>query len=571
MSAKNKLLILGMSCLISAPLFSQNVYLELNLNNQSVHERIRSPRSKSQLELFRVIDRASKDKRIGGIILNMSGFSAGQEFLWELRSALQEFKSHNKKICAFISAANLDLYCLASVADKIVMDEQGVLNMTGYVWGRGYVQHSLEKLGIGIRELRYLEFKSASEMFTRDSISDADRIQYGEWLDDIYMVTKETITKARSLSSEEFDDLINKDFLYSPKSAHNKGLVDRLGREEAIIETLKEIEGADVKYFVHYGDNRSSLVDSKTHYGPAKAGGLFSTPPVIAVVYANGQTDMEQGMAARNLAKIIRKISERRRVKAIVVRIDSPGGSAEAADYIAEAIKFAQKKIPVVVSMGSVAASGGYWAAIYANQIIASPYTLTGSIGVIGSWIYDNGLNTKLGFTVDVMQRGEHADLGSGFILPRRDLNQIEEERYKEYLMDMYGDFTAKVATGRKMDIDQVESVAQGRVFSGLGALNAGLIDSIGGLADAVSIAKKLAEIPENKKVAYNEFPKPTFWDKLILRMPMTSVNVNNNFSAASGLLLDLFLPAQVTEDILYRILHNGQVMPILPVDFTAR
>jgi protease-4 len=565
---------------MARPLFSQNIFLELNLNNQSVQNMMRSVRPKPTLELFRVIERAGNDKQISGIILNITSFQEGQDVLWELRSALEKFKSKGKKVCAFISAADLDLYCLATVADKIVMDEQGTLMLLGYAWGRAYVQHSLEKLGIGVRELRYLEYKSAAETYTRDSLSEADRRQYGEILDDVMTVTRNTVTKARSWTTDEFNSIINNEFLFSAKGALAQKLVDATGRKEAVVEAVKEISGGkNTGTFAIYGDSDTSLTGSKYFYGPDKPG-IFSRPPIIAVVYANGATDMEQGMAARTLARTIREESEKKRVKAMVIRINSPGGSAEAADYIAEAIKDARKKIPVVVSMGTVAASGGYWASMTANHIIASPVTLTGSIGVISSWFYDNGLNDKLGFNVDTMQRGNHADLLTGMILPRRDLNPVEEARYKEFILDMYGDFTAKVAANRNMDIERVESLAQGRVFSGIGAFNSGLIDSIGGLDDAINIARNLAKIPEGGKVAYKEFPKPKFMDKLLERfLAMGSflgkIKSGNNATtpAASSattvalFVADLFLPTPLLEDVRYRITHNGRVMPILPLN----
>jgi protease-4 len=281
---------------------------------------------------------------------------------------------------------------------------------------------------------------------------------------------------------------------------------------------------------------------------------------------------MEQGIAARNIANTIKEVSENRRVKAIVIRINSPGGSAEAADYIAEAIKKAKEKVPVVVSMGSVAASGGYWASMCATRVIASPVTLTGSIGVIGSWFYDKGLNNKLGLTLDTMQRGPHADLMSGVILPHRNLRQEEEARYREYILDLYGSFTAKVAAYRGMDLERVESLAQGRVYSGLGAFNSGLIDGIGGLDDAIKIARELAGIPEDKKVAYGEFPKPKFFDKMMDQLSRqvsrsTTSTVTGAAFAAAAFAADLFLPPQMLEDLRFRIAHNGQVMPILPLD----
>jgi protease-4 len=566
MKLNAKLLVFGACLLMTRPLFAQNIFLELNLNSQRRQNIARSMRSKSSLELLRVIEQAGNDRKIAGIILNISACQEGRETLWELRNALEKFKAKGKKVCAFISGADLDLYCLAAVGDKIVMDDQGVLMLTGYVWGRGYVKHSLEKLGIGAREMRYLKFKSAAETYTRDSMSEADRTQYGEILDDMTQLARDTLYTSRSWNTGEFDRIINNEFMFSAKYALARGLVDRTGRKEAVLEAVREIsDGNAAGLFLLYGDAESSLTGSKFPYRPGNAGGLFSKPPVIAVINANGVTDMERGIAAWTLSKTIRELSERRRVKAIVVRINSPGGSAEAADYVAEAIKAARERVPVVVSMGAVAASGGYWASMSASRIVATPVTLTGSIGVIASWFYDNGLNGKLGLSVDVMQRGTHADMISGVILPRRDLKPEEEARYKEYILDMYSDFTSRVAANRNMDIERVESLAQGRVYSGLAALKAGLIDSIGGIDDAIRIARELADIPDNRRITVMEYPKPKFFDKMLDYMFSSRVNSLAKTSAIDAA-AELFFPEQMLEDLRFRMAHNGRVMPILPL-----
>jgi len=567
MKLNAKILFIGVFIIMTRPLFAQNVFLEINLNNQTMQNMVRSVRTRPALEIYRVIERAGNDKRIAGIVLNIASFHGGQESIWELRNTLEKFKSQGKKICVFISNADLDMYSLATVADKIVMDDLGVLTLLGYSWGRGYVQNSLDKLGIGVQELRYFEFKSGAETFTRTSLSDADRKQYGEILDDIMRLTRNQITQARSWTPEEFDSIVNREFMFSAKNALERGLVDKTGRKAAVLEALKEIsDGKEAESFYLYGDPSSSITGSSFLYGPGRSGGLFSKQPVIAVIYANGVTDMERGIAAWSLAHTINKLTEKSRVKAIVLRINSPGGSAEAADYVAEAIKNAKTKVPVVVSMGPVAASGGYWASMTASHIVASPVTMTGSIGVIGSWFYDNGLNNKLGFTVDAMQRGDHADMTTGMILPRRKLNQAEEERYHDYMMDLYAGFTSRVAAGRNMDIEKVESLAQGRVYSGIGALNAGLIDSLGGLDDAIQIARELAGISKDKVVLFREFPKPKFFDKMIDRMLIKKEAGTAN-TAMLSFAADLFLPAKILDDLRYRISRNGQVMPILPLD----
>ena len=567
MNVRRKYWIFGMYCLISLPLFSQNVYLELNLNE----ERGGNPfaRSKSPLEIFRVIEKAAHDNKVRGIILNIGSNSSDREYLWELRNALEQFKAGGKKICTFISNADMDIYCLASVADKIVMDELGTLNMTGYAVGRSYAKQTLEKLGIGVRELRYFEYKSAAETYARDSMSEADRRQYNDYLDDIFNLTRNTLMISRGWTNEEFDTILNREFLYSAKGALSRSLVDRIGRRDAVLETVREIEGVDSDpVFVLYGDSSSSLTDAKIKYNPQRAGGIFSRPPVIAVVYASGQTDMVRGMAALSLSQTVRELADNKRVKAIVIRVDSPGGSAEAADYFDEAVRYAKQQKPVVVSMGQVAASGGYWIAMNASHITASPYTITGSIGVIASWFYDNGLNGKLGINIDTIKRGEHSDLLTGFLLPHRNLTAQEEERYKNYILDAYDIFIEKAAAGRSMDKENVEIAAQGRIFSGTRAFEAGLIDSIGGLSDALRTAQRLAGIPEEKSVNFREYPEPKFFDKLLERLPMAGVLFKNRKSqtGTASFITDLLLP---DADIRYRMEKNGQVMPILPLEFS--
>ena len=579
MKLHGKILVVGMCLLLKTPLlFAQNVFLELNLNNQSVRNLAFPAVSRTKLDIIRVIERAGNDNRIKGIVLNISAFNAGHETMWELRQALEEFRATGGKVVAFIGAADLNLYYLATVADKIVMDDQGTMMLLGYVFGRGYVQQGLERLGVGVRELRYFEYKSGVEMFTRDSLSDADRRQYGEWLDDIMSVTRQAITKARSMTDEEFYSILNTEFLFSARSALARGLVDATGRRQAVTDAVREVSGGKDPTFVIFGDTESSITGSRQVYGPGRVtGGRWNRrPPIIAVINANGVTDMERGMAARALARNIEELSQRGRVKAIVLRINSPGGSPEAADYIARAVTKARERVPVVVSMGGVAASGGYWASMTASHITASPVTLTGSIGVIGTWFYDRGLNERLGITVDTMQRGNHADMMSGMILPRRDLNEVEQARFRQYIIDHYEGFIARVAESRGMEIERVEAVAQGRVFSGLGALNAGLIDSIGGLNHAIRVARELAGIPEDQGVAFEQFPRPTFFDRMMGRlvkmgMPHRGMAAASPNMEAAMLMTELFLPVHILEDIRFRIAHNGRVMPILPLDSWGR
>ncbi|MDR2136210.1 MAG: signal peptide peptidase SppA [Treponema sp.] len=582
-------------------------YLEVCLGKRTaIPVKLLKPRpvSGSFLEIVKLIEKARKDTRVRGLVLNLSGFSADRASLWELRKLLESFKTPafqpgldqdaldqkgqdaakpRKKIVAYLGQGDLDLYCLASVADKIVLDATGTLGLFGFLYGRGFVRRTLEKIGIGIRELRYLTYKSAQESFTRDSLSEADKEQYGAYLDDTFAVTRALLMESRSLSGEDVERIMNDEFLYSAARAHTRGLVDYTGREEAVQEAVRELEGGDPKTWFRWGDAQFSLLpDGKTGRGGkeqeqgleprpyrAESGGFPVKRDEIALVYARGQTDFDQGMAARGLAPLIREISRRKAVKALVLRVESPGGSAEAADHIARAVGDAKQRIPVVVSMGSVAASGGYWVSMNASSIVASPYTLTGSIGVIGAWFFDRGLYDKLGFAVDTISRGAHADLAAGIMIPHRDLSAEEEEQFRRLILDLYADFVAKVAAGRNLSPEAVEAAAQGRVYSGLGARDAGLVDRIGGIAEALQTARELAKIPPDKRIRYNEYPKAKLIDRLSARfgLPAPPFVLAPSISAPQPPWPDFLLaPAGLAEDLRYRLSRNGTPMPILPL-----
>ena len=542
-------------------------YLELNLGNSSAgrfpHDRFRPG---TELETLRIIKRAAADKKIRGVFLNTSGFSANREYLWELRNALEGCKRSGKKIAAYFDMADLDLYCLMSVADKIIMDSAGVLNFLGYSWGRLFVKETLDKLGIGFRELRYLDYKSATDTFARTTISDADREQYGAYLDDIFNLTKTAVIKNRAMGEEKFDALLKEGFILSPGEAKSRALVDAVGREDSIKETIKGMEFADSKEgeitFISAGNPAFGFFNHGgkiSRYTARRARGLCL--PEIAVIHARGATDLDRGMEARKISRLIRKLGEKPRVKALVVRIDSPGGSAVSADFIAGAIQDVKKKIPVVVSFGQVAASGGYWAAMYASHITASPYTLTGSIGVIGSWFFNKGMNAKLGLNFEALTRGEHADLATGIILPQRDLSGEEEERFRRCLLDLYGEFVKKAALGRNMKEEELEALARGRVYSGIASQRSRLTDSLGGYLEALETARNLAGIAPSKKVKIREYPRPKFLEKMAAKAFSSAIPEGQ----APVSLLQNPRMTGLWDDLYYRFSKNGQIMPILP------
>jgi protease-4 len=349
--------------------------------------------------------------------------------------------------------------------------------------------------------------------------------------------------------------MINNEMAYLAQDALAKGLVDTVGRWETVKDVVKGLEGTEKRYigmgslaaFVRPTDDR------------------WSEPPRIAVVYALGACAMDQGITARKLVRDVQAVVGDRSVKAIVLRVDSPGGDPMASDYIAEALKKAKGKKPIIVSQGAVAASGGYWLSMYADTIVAAPTTITGSIGVIGGWLYNKGIKEKLGMSTDLVKVGEHADLGFGFTLPfigvglpDRAMTDAERARMESVIKTLYTDFVGKVASGRESTSDAIEAVAQGRVWSGYDGVQNGLVDVLGGLETAIAIAKEKAGIPKGQEISILELPKKGLIDfsQFMPRLIGSEVKQRD----------------PLLEHLRFLIEHNGQPMPILPledVDFT--
>jgi protease-4 len=286
----------------------------------------------------------------------------------------------------------------------------------------------------------------------------------------------------------------------------------------------------------------------------------WGEPPAIAVVYAVGICAMDEGIKARSLSRILQGVVDDRRVKAIVLRVDSPGGDAMASDYVAEVMRKAKGKKPFVVSQGAVAASGGYWLSMYADTIVAGPSTITGSIGVIAGWLYNKGLKERLGMSTDHVKAGEHADLGFGFRLPLvgvglpdRAMMAEERARAEQAIRSLYADFVGHVAKGREKTPEAVDSVGQGRVWSGADALDLGLVDMIGGLETAIAVARARAGIRPDEEVRLLELPEPGLFSVPLL-LGGVGIDVPND--------KDSFIEA-----IRFLASHNGVPLPIMSLE----
>lgn len=533
---------------------TKNSVVEFELNGSLRYRRfIFFDDSRTLFDLIDQIKTAKEDNSVSGIAINTSGMQAGREMLWELREELIKFKESGKKVYVYMDNGSMDMYYFASVADKLFMDPIGMLTLEGYVWGKTYFANALEKLGVGFHEWRYFKYKSAGEVLSRTSMSEGDSIQLQALVDDLYDLAKKDICKSRNINPEKYDDLINNQSLFIADDALKYGLVDCIGRWDSLKQMLNKDSGDEQKY-MHPGSLTRYHLPEDNYWGEK---------PEIAVIYALGECAMDEGINARQLVKTVKEAGDNKNIKAIIFRVDSPGGDGLASDIVAEALKDIKGKKPVIVTQGYVAASGGYWLSMYGDTIVAAPNTITGSIGVIGGWAYNKELKDKIGFSTDYVKKGEHADLGFGMTLPfiglslpDRDLTSVEQKRVDNSILTMYKGFVQKVALGRNKTYEQIHNIAQGRVWSGTDGLSNGLVDVIGGLQTAIDIAVKKAGL-EGKEYQLKEYPARPFINFNFL-MPKLGI---------SGFGLSGFEEDPYFKHLKFRLQNAGVPMPIIPLE----
>ena len=442
-------------------------------------------------EVLSTIERAAASDRVRTVALNLSGLQIQPALAWELRTALQDAQAAGTEVLVYIDYAGMNTYHVASVADHVIMDPEGTLMLDGYASSQTFLAGTLDKLGIAVDDWRLFSHKSALEALDRTDFSDAEREQRSAYVDAFYETVRTDVGTARSLDAEAFDAVVNTQTILFADKAIEAGLVDATGRWSNLPDLLEEQTGA--------GTSALDVSDLNETHTATRA---WSAPPSIALIYGIGGTSMDAGMNARRLEQTIRQTARRGNVEAIVFRVDSPGGDPLAADLVAEALRDAAQDMPVIISQGQVAASGGYWVSMYGDDVWAAPTTLTGSIGVVAGWIYDDGFSEHAGFDYDVVQRGDRADAMRGYQipllgaeLPARDLRDDERERVEEQITHLYTRFVEKVAEGRSLNTNMVREIAEGRVWTGTAAQERDLVDNIGGLAAALDAARDAANL----------------------------------------------------------------------------
>jgi protease-4 len=480
-------------------------------------------RNPGLIDILENIDKAAKDKKIKGIYLDLSSLPVGIATIEEIRNALQKFKDESGKfIISYAEAYSQKAYYLASVSDTVIIHPEGNMMLKGLHTEITFFKNMLDKIDVEAQIIRHGTYKSAVEPFMMDHMSPANREQTVAFVGSIWNNIVEDISASRSISVKELNRLADNLLIRTPDDAVTYGLADAMMYEDEVFNLLAELTGRNA-------DEKLELVSLKK-YQDAIIPELLKKVPAhkIAVVFAQGSIVDGKGeinnIGSERVTKMIRKVRKDTTIKAIVLRVNSPGGSALASDVIWRETVLAAKQKPLVVSMGDVAASGGYYISCAADSVFASPTTITGSIGVFGVIPNMEGLLTnKIGLNFDEVKTNEHAD----FFGVNRPLTTFERQVIKSGIEKTYAAFTEKVSQGRNLPLERVDEIGQGRVWSGQDAKSIGLIDTFGGLTEAIEAAAQLAGVEGNYRLMrypVEKEPLQVILDEIMGREPEARV-----------------------------------------------
>ena len=488
----------------------ENSILKINLAEISVVERTSEnpfeglnfsgdlPKTIELKQVLDNIEKAKKDENIKAIYINTPYASAGISQIEEIRNKLLEFKQTEKPIIAYSEVYNQAAYYLSSVANKIYLTPEGIVELKGLSASVMFYKGLLNKLDIDVQIIRHGKFKGAVEPFVLDKMSLANREQMQLLLNSFADNIMDSIANQRGLTLTQVQKHANTLILENSKSCVDYNYVDALLYQDQLEDTLRALAGAE----------KLSIV-SLSKYTNVKEEKKDISRNKIAIIYATGSINSGKGdmksIGSASTSAAIKKARKDKNVRAIVLRINSPGGSALASDVIWRETILAKAEKPLVVSMGDYAASGGYYIACAADSIVANPTTLTGSIGVFGmipnlSKFYKN----KLGITIDTVNTGKYADMGVN-----RPLSTFEKNKLQKSVSDIYNGFITKVGEGRKMSTSAVDEIGQGRIWAGYDAKEIGLIDTYGGLEKAIDIATSLAKIEDYRIISLPKKKNP--------------------------------------------------------------
>ncbi len=440
-----------------------------------------TPGSVTLLSYISAIDAAAQDKNIGMIYMTPENVSCGTAQLEELRAALERFRKAGKPIVAYCENFSNGSYYLASVADKVILDPASESMITGVGTQMIFLKDVLDALGVDVQLIRHGKYKAAGEMYTRSEASPENRLQNEALVGSIWNTISTQIAASRGCTPEQFNQWVENLDMIHATDYKDKGLVDETWYKDEVDKYLAEQNGVSKISEV-------SFVKINKYASKLKKG---SRKNKIAIVYADGEivnSGSDADIVGSKMANTLRKVREDKKVKAVVFRVNSPGGSAQAAEAIRHELQLLRAEKPVIVSFGDYAASGGYWISAESDYIFSDYNTLTGSIGVFGLIpSVGNAIRKNLKVNIETIGTTSHSDMMSGM----RKLNDQEVEYIQRQIEKIYDDFTSLVSNGRGMSKDSVDAIGQGRVWSGSDAMRIGLVDKQGGIQDAIDYAAR--------------------------------------------------------------------------------
>lgn len=460
------------------------------------------------LSVVRAIDVAASDSSVKMIYIRPDDLLVSISSAEELRKALSRFRDSGKPVIAYMDAASVGTYYLASVADKVILNRYADVMFSGMSSNILYFKDLIDHLGIDVQLIRHGKYKSAGEPFIKNSISQENREQYECMLGTIWDTMTESIAQSRDFSREDFCNWVDNLGIADAGDAKAKGIVDELWFKDELEDylcNLMEVDNAD-----------DLKIAGIAEYAATKVKPDIRTREKIAVIYADGEIvmgDSQSGEIGDNFAREIAKVRKDSTVKAVVFRVNSPGGSVQASAIIKHEIELLKKEKPVVASYGDYAASGGYWISCGCDKIFSDRTTLTGSIGVFGLLpSFGNALRKNLHLNVETVSTNSHGALVDGF----NPLDAQEVAWMQNMIENTYTEFTGLVADGRGMSREAVDEIAQGRVWAGGNAVTIGLVDEIGTLQDALNYAAAVADLEKYQLV---EYPAPVTAMERLMKM----------------------------------------------------
>ncbi|MFN0101100.1 MAG: signal peptide peptidase SppA [Bryobacteraceae bacterium] len=503
-------------------------------------------------DVWKSLKRAAIDPRIKAVVLMPRGLSVGWAKLQEIRGGLVDYRASGKPLFVFLRSPRTPEYYLATAADRIHMVPEDFLDMKGLRAEITYFKGALDKLGVKMEAEHAGRYKDALDSYTRTNMTPESREALELLLDGLYGHLSETIGGARKKSAADVRKLLD-DGPFLADQALAAGLIDALSFEDQFFEEVKTKIGVDVKR-VGLGDYSRATVEG--FEGPNRIAMIVGDGAIVRGSSASNPLEDSGQMTVAQMTKLFRQVGDDKSIKGVILRVDSPGGDAVASDEILREAKLLSKKKPMVISMSDVAASGGYYISMTGDPVISYSNTITGSIGVIYGKVNLKGLYDKLGLTKDVVQRGRNATIDSEYYT----LDEQGRKKLREGVDSVYKTFVGLVAESRKKKYEEIDEVAQGRVWLGEHAKQKELIDSMGGLDKAIELVKERAKLSKTDKIRLVVYPpKQTLIEQLLAKSGDANMSIDNAIGReirewTGGMPIELFRQGAILRLMPYRL-----------------